>query len=186
MTSIIKPTITTLGQNSGDNSLLTGDTSLTCNVTLDEGGSSDKYIKTKKLYPLGGISSHIATAFTLLDEVVDRIDEAREATQNTSIIDSDNAMLHVRAILPELFCCRSIGDGFAAIVNAVYHSIMNHGQDKVFSETQLTVLRIVMKKTSEQPFMQFDDALDLVMDLEDAGFEVEPGHYSIFEEIADE
>jgi len=184
MSNVIKPTIYSWEQNSED--VLPGtDTSLALKISPKESEPSGKFIKTNKLYPLGGTSPHIATTFSLLDEVVEKLDEAIEATENGDTIGSDNSILHIQSILPELFCCRSIGEGFAAIINAVYHGINNHGPNTLFSEPQLVTLRVVMNKLSEQPFMQFDEGLDLIMKLEDNGFEVEPDHYSTFEDIAD-
>jgi len=80
----------------------------------------------EKLYPFQDqLSPQFATAITLLNTAENNAQEALESFRNGDIIGSDNAIMQLHALLPELFCCRDIGEGFGALINAIYYALAN-------------------------------------------------------------
>jgi len=82
-------------------------------------------------------------------------------------------MLRLQVLLPELFCCREIGDGFGAIVNALKYSFAN-ASGNLFTRGQLETIVRVLSTLSNEPFLRFETAVDLISDLEDSGLDVDP------------
>src|SRR6478735_4882083 len=64
----------------------------------------------------------IGKALKLLAEGVDIFDKARS---EPDVIGSDRQVLRFQAILPRLFSCRAIGDGFAVVVNSLHFAFVN-------------------------------------------------------------
>ncbi len=91
----------------------------------------------------------------------------------------------MQAVLPELFCCRSIGDGFAAIINAVFHGLKNSKSDAV-SEKQIQQIRLVLQRIRIEPFIDFQRATEQILKLEDVGFTVEPEEFPALADLLDE
>ena len=144
-----------------------------------------KYERGQK-YPLSHeLRPELSIAFTLLDEGLKHISDAIEMEMEGDLISSDDAIHRLQALLPELFCCRSISDGFGSIVNAIYHSISNmHGSP--LDASQLQAIKRALSRISTEPFLEFGEAVDEIMAIEDVGFEVEPSCYQYAADILDE
>ena len=139
-------------------------------------------ISTHELYSLRDtLSPALRVAFRLLEEAIDRVDDAISLLRDGDQIGSDDQINRLQALLPELFCCRSLGDAFGAIVGAVHHGIKNMGGAPL-DEQKLIALRQVLKTVHSEPFLAFDEAVDAIIGLEEIGFVVEP---SEFEKLAD-
>jgi len=147
---------------------------------------SGREIDTKELYPLSHeFRPELATAFSLLTEGLTIINDAINAQKEDDLIYSDDSVHRLQALLPELFCCRSIGDGFGAIINAIYHSITNMN-GVALSLVQLESIRKAMRRISTEPFLEFNDALDEIIRLQDVGFELEPPYFKYVADLLDE
>jgi hypothetical protein len=91
-------------------------------------------------------------------------------------------MQRLQALLPELFYCRDLGDGFGAIVNALKFSFENaHGTP--LSEGQVRLIGQVIERIRQEPFMRFETAADLVGKLEDVGLIVDPPAFAVLGEL---
>lgn len=147
---------------------------------------SGKKIDISELYPLSSeLRPELSTAFALLDEGLQHVSTAIEMQIISDMISSDDAINRLQALLPELFCCRSLSDSFGSIISAVYQSITNmHGNP--LNAKQLSAVKAVLKRARSEPFLEFNEAVDEIMALEDAGFEVEPSYYAYAADMLDE
>lgn len=155
-------------------------------TAADIGRISSKKIDISELYPLSSeLRPELSTAFALLDEGLHDVSVAIEMQNIGDMISSDDAINRLQALLPELFCCRSLGDGFGSIISAIYQSITNmHGNP--LNAKQLSALQVVLKRVQSEPFLEFNEAVDEIMALEDAGFEVEPSYYAYAADMLDD
>jgi len=123
---------------------------------------------------------HLRRALDLFGESIKLIESAL-ALGDTDPIACDDQMQVFYSLLPELFCCRSLGDGFGSIVNAVQQAAVNqHGVP--MNGKQMEILQSVLRSLRQGPFILHRDAVEMIMRLEDAGLIVDPPALS---EIAD-
>lgn len=146
---------------------------------------SDRKITIFELYPLSNeLRPELPVAFTLLKEGLQYVSDAIDMQNKGDIISSDDAIHRLQALLPELFCCRSLSDGFGSIISAVYHSISKMNGIPL-NTSQLSAVKRVLNRISTEPFLEFSEAVDEIMTLEDAGFEVEPPYYDYAADMLD-
>jgi hypothetical protein len=88
---------------------------------------------------------------------------------------------HVTVALRELFCCREIGDGFGAVVNAALAGIENL-RDRAASLHQLTSLLRRLERIQVEPFLSISRAAEEIEILESAGLNVEPAGFRVLED----
>jgi len=151
-----------------------------------ENPSKNKDIPTKDLYPLREEHSPVLTsAFRLLEEGSKQIEEAIKMDRDGDRIGSDNALMSFHALLPELFCCRSLSDGFGAIVNAMFHGINNFDGNPLNGQ-QLQALLNTLGRIQTEPFLEFNEAVEQIMTMEDVGFIVEPREFEYLSELLNE
>src|ERR1700760_2465187 len=80
-------------------------------------------ITWEKIYPSEEIiDPKIVTAQRLLTEIIKRFEAASQETDSDPIT-ADDFVQSTQPLLRELFCCRSIGEGFALIINALSISL---------------------------------------------------------------
>ena len=154
-------------------------------VSVDENSSSPlkTRINTQDLYPASQeLQPELARAFTLLDEATKKLDNSILAINDNDEITSDDCIQQLRMLLPELFCCRTLGDGFASVINAVHYSIENQ-EDKFFNHSELSVLKFALNRIKTEPFISFDEAVDEVILLEDKGFIVTPTKLEVLTDL---
>ena len=87
----------------------------------------------------------------------------------------------MRRFLPELFCCRSIGDGFGLIINAIQSGLANSAGEPT-TKAEVIAIRQALRLLRDEPFIPTEAATDILMRLEDAGLSIEP---SGFDALAD-
>ena len=107
--------------------------------------------------------------------------DALEHQRGGDLLASEISMQQVKALLPELFCCRTIGDGFGASISALFHGIENHGSQG-YDENQLISIRFMVQKLAEEPFLSFKDAEAIIDDLENIGFVIDLLEFEILAE----
>jgi hypothetical protein len=138
------------------------------------------------LYPASeALSPDLGTALRLLAESIQRADEAVAAADSGERLAADNALIRVQALMPELFCCRSLGDGFGHIISAVYYGIKNR-QGSFLDTVQVRALRRTLDAIRSKPFMLFDEADKFVDHLEEANLDTEPSTFKEIQELVDE
>lgn len=145
-------------------------------ATTSGSESTEGYMKTEDLYPVREqLNPALTTASQLLEEGIDLVNESILMLVDDDLISSDDAMLRFRALLPELFCCRSLGDGFGTIINSIFHAIGNMDETPM-NERQLHTILNILKRIHTEPFIEYNEAVEEIMSLEEAGFEVSPPH----------
>ncbi len=142
-------------------------------------------IRIDSLYPESSVVRPILRhALSGLAAAKEAAAESLEALKRGELISSDESMQRLQALLPELFYCRDLGDGFGAIVNALKFSFENaHGTP--FSEGQIRLIGQVFERLRQEPFLHFEQAAELVAKLEDAGLTVDPPGLAALGELLD-
>ena len=118
-------------------------------------------------------SIELRSAMRILPEAVNWTESAMEALNADEPFQADDAMLHVRSLMPELFCCRGLGDGFGAVINAILSSFEKR-QGLPMEIGHLEAIRRALSAIRSEPRMSFDRALDLISVMEEAGLSVDP------------
>lgn len=138
---------------------------------------SQRNISTKALYPLSHeFKPALATALRLLEEAIQEMKVAIDMLEDGDLLSSDDALQRFQALLPELFCCRDLGDGFGSIINAVFHSMKNL-QGSPANKEQLQAIRNIVNRILTEPFIEVEEAVTEIILLENVGLIVEPEHF---------
>lgn len=131
-------------------------------------------IEIDKLYQAAkGTGTQFITALESLAEAIDLLAQARVASQKNSPIDADRCVQRFEALLPQLFRYRKIGDGYGVIVNALHFAAVNR-RGRPLNTDQITTTWLVLRELRSKPFLEFEQALDQVAELENCGIEVDP------------
>lgn len=134
------------------------------------------------LYPAAEeLGSSLQVVLRLLVEVADYLSEAVMGFQQDRLLEADNALIHSGRALRELFAHRDLGDGFATVINACLQALRNRGG--TMPAAQLTNIRSVVLKLRSLPNINYDTATELVMQLEDAGLNVDPPGFDVLVEL---
>jgi hypothetical protein len=140
-------------------------------------------IEIDKLYSAPeGSKSALLTALGLLADSIDLLTRARIAAQKGRLLDADRETQRFEAILPALFRCRKIGDGYAVVVNSLHFAAINKRGGPLNLEQLTTVWRI-LRELRNKPFVEFEQALEYVEEFEACGLQVDPPIVSDFLEI---
>lgn len=118
-------------------------------------------------------SRELQTALRLLATCITLAAEALQELQAGHNLASHEATLSIQSLLPELFACRGLGDGYGALINSIQLALINrHGVS--LDERQLRALKDIFEATRKAPFIRFDKARRLIRDFERHDFIVEP------------
>lgn len=132
-------------------------------------GRSGSNMPIARLYPLGTETNpQLASATRLLKEAVERLSEALSCFERDDPIGADDYAQGVRVLIPELFCCRSLGDGFGSVVLAAFYSLA-HLDGAPINQAQVSALLRGLTKVSNEPFIRFEVALQVHSWLEAVG-----------------
>jgi hypothetical protein len=125
-------------------------------------------LSQQELYPARHAFSHEhITAIRLLGLAVGRIQKALRSLNDGDEIGADSEVQKVQVLLPELFCCRALGDGFGSTVGALlsaFESLRGNAPTLV----QLRALGSVLEFIKNQPFLTADEADEQLEKLEAA------------------
>lgn len=147
---------------------------------------SSKKIDIETLYSgAESVSSDLQAAMKLLKESLHYFDEADEAYQAEDIVAMDDAMQHFQGLLPEIFCCRTLGDGFGALINALHYSLFNL-KGVPPSKEQIDTMRHCVETARNEPFIAYDTAVEMVDRLEKANLSVDPPEMGALLDMMDE
>lgn len=143
-------------------------------------------ITTEELYSqFENVSPELSSAIRLLSVSLQHIDEALLAHRKNDDIAADDAVQKVQALLPELFCCRSLGDGYGIVVNALMCGFQNLAGIPL-SREQTEKIRHTLVKLRSEPFLREDEAVKAVTALEEVGLVIEPAEFEYLAEMLDE
>lgn len=110
------------------------------------------------------IGSDLSTALRLLAEAAGLINDAIDRQRSGDRVQADDAMQQLQVLLPELFFCRSLGDGFGAVINSLFHGMRNLGGAPL-SQEQMLAIRGALMTIRNEPFLRFENAIDQVREL---------------------
>ena len=130
-------------------------------------------ISTHDFYVDAEESSKLSIALELLDRASTILDRAMAEYKANQHIAADDHVQHFQAMLPELFCLRTIGDGFGATINALWFSLVNL-EGIPPSIEQISALGTAVSRVRAGPMLSFDASVDINMTLEDAGLLIDP------------
>jgi len=172
----LRPTVTSDSDNTGVKTE-NGIHKPSVSTTSSGSESSQGYISNEDLYPVREqYNPALATAGQLLDEGISLVNESINMLIDDDLISSDDSIQKFQVLLPELFCCRGLGDGFGAVINAIYHSI-NNMNDISINETQLRAILNILKRIHTEPYIEYGEAVEEILHLETVGLEVSPPHF---------
>jgi hypothetical protein len=151
-------------------------TSIATSTTIDNSITMPS-MPLSELYPLTHeLKPELGTALSLLEEGIKDIDVAINMIIENELISSDDAIQRFQALIPELFCCRNLGDGFGAIVSSIFNALRNLEGIPANLE-QLKVIKNITTRILTEPFIAFDEAVDEIMLFEAVGLISEPSHF---------
>jgi hypothetical protein len=131
-------------------------------------------IEIDKLYPAEDATKpELIKALQLLAQSISALESAREKMFQHELIASDRETGKFEVLLPELFQCRKIGDGFGALINAIETAFVNQ-RGKPLAEKQLSALWRIVKELRAHPFITTDIAADRAEELARTGLLVDP------------
>jgi len=137
------------------------------------GGASSAPIEIDKLYPASdGAGADLIKALGLLADAIRLIEEARGA-QPKDALEADHCVQRLQMMVPRLFFWRSIGEGYAVLINSLHFAFINQ-RGRLLTFEQMTTLWRILKELRTRPFLPFDQALGYIGEMEAAQFEVDP------------
>jgi hypothetical protein len=136
-----------------------------------EGRSEHARLSQHDLYPARQAFSreHIA-ALRLLQLAIGRSQRSINAEDP---MEADIEIQKIQMLLPELFCCRALGDGFGTIINALVY-VFENANGMTFERSQIAILKRVFQGLRDKPFLSSTEADDTVELLESNGFNPHP------------
>jgi hypothetical protein len=135
-------------------------------------------VSAELLYPIHAESGSpiVTAAFRLLREATELLDAALVALRGADRVTADYSCTRLHSLLPEMFCCRRIGDGYASAV-AVAATAYATQAGIPFEENQLVALLTMFRALRAKPFMSLDTLDEFIEAMEKSGLSVEvPGY----------
>jgi hypothetical protein len=126
-----------------------------------------------ELYPgVDETDGNLSRGKRVLRTCIEHCREAREHLEEGDGLKSDNEMVHVQNRLPDLFTFREFGDGFGMVVDALLTAFENL-DDMPCDLQQIKAVRRVLSDLRDRPFMSSKKAVDLTLQLEEAGLDTD-------------
>jgi len=150
------------------------------------GRPTARRITTEELYSrFENVSPELNSAVRLLSLSLEYIDQSLLAHRDNDSIEADDATQRMQGLLPELFCCRSLGDGFGIVVNGLMCAFQNLAGIPLRRDQAEKVRQTLIKLRSE-PFLRAEDAVQSIDVLEEVGLVLEPAEFNYLADILDE
>ena len=124
-------------------------------------------------------------ALRLLSIAIRNVDTALELLADGDKAGADGAMQHYQVLLPELFACRSIGEGFGLLVSSLQNAATRLG-GHAMEERQVRAVRSALAALRSDTIMTFDAAMEHVSSLEDANLNVNPPKFEYLADLLSE
>ena len=159
-----------------DNQARTNEGALSVSFSTKNSDGTQKYVvlSANELYPFSDANdAMLFQALALLGKCVSILESAQHVDPLSDYIGFDELMIQTRATLRDLFALRSIGDGFASLVNALIWSLKNNDTGTL-SRKQLSAVLESLKELKRKPLLHFDTATALIDQLEEADLTVDP------------
>lgn len=129
------------------------------------------------------ISTSLSNAIILLKEGIDYLDTIIKSIDDEEMLGAHDTLMLFRRLLPELYCCRDLGEGFEEILRSVNMAVENIGDGNLNRE-QAVAIRFILRTLHREPFIKYDAALDRVIQLDQVRLVVDsPGVIEIIDLI---
>ncbi len=140
----------------------------------EEGNLPNRRLTQSELYPVRqAFSREHITALRLLSLAIGRSQHAMQFITDENVLAADTEIQKLQVLLPELFCCRTLGDGFGMVVNALMSSFEGLGGDTP-NATQVRSICKMLTVLRNKPFLSADEADEEVASLEAVGLSPYP------------
>jgi hypothetical protein len=123
-----------------------------------------------------GLPPELPNARRMLASCIRNVKDALTSIREGDIVLSDDKIAHVIVSFPELFCCRTLGDGFGMVINALQGAIENK-RGAPLDIAQLQSILRALEKIHSEPFLKSSSAVDAISALEESGLNPEPPAY---------
>jgi hypothetical protein len=124
----------------------------------------------------------VLLARTLLQSLNSHISDAGNAFDHGDEVAADLETMKAFALLPEIFCCRELSKGFGSVSLGIYYAFINR-RGEALERSQLSMLKECVVYISENPFIDFENALDWLDRLEESGLSINPPEADALGEI---
>ena len=143
-------------------------------TSSESGGSVEtSSLSIDELYPgADDADGSLSRAKRVLRTCIEHCREAQRHLEEGDALKSDNEMVHVQNRLPDLFTYRDLGDGFGMVVDALLTAFENL-DDMPCDLQQIEAVRRVLSDLRDRPFMSSGKAVDLTLQLEEAGLDTD-------------
>jgi hypothetical protein len=136
-------------------------------------GASGVPLSVQQLYPEQTDDSRQLKALNLLERARITLLDALNFDPSGNFLQFDQEIMRARAILLRAFMYRDIGEGYAAVVNAVIWALANR-KPGLPSRRQINVISASMERLISGPYIHFDTSMQILDDLEEADLDIEP------------
>ncbi|HME35864.1 MAG TPA: hypothetical protein VKF84_11545 [Candidatus Sulfotelmatobacter sp.] len=134
----------------------------------------------KELYPAQqAFSTEHVTALRLLGEGIVESKRALDAIASRDVLIADLEMQKLQMLLPELFCCRALGDGFGTLVNSLMSAFEGLAGETPNTD-QMRMMSRVLRLLSDKPFLSTSEADEQLDALESVGLNPYPAELMDF------
>lgn len=123
----------------------------------------------------------LGKAKRVLNTCIEHCREAQRYADGGDPMKADNEMVLVQNRMPDLFTYRDLGDSFGMVIDAVLTAFENL-DDMPCTLRQIKAVRRVLTDLRDRPFMNSEKAIDLTLQLEDAGLDTDHGAMQPFSE----
>ena len=134
---------------------------------------ANKHLSLQELYPDLPEDSRMRRGMSLVERARLTLQNALIFDPTTSFFVFDQEIMRARAFLVKAFDYREIGEGYAALVNALIWAIGNRKPGSP-SRRQINAIMSALDRLTNGPYMHFDTAMQVMDDLEDVDLDIEP------------
>lgn len=125
------------------------------------------------LYPDGlDRSTRLGTAVAEIENALTALEHATAALRDERAFEGDDAVMAAAVHVLKCHRFRDLGSGWGPLIVAIHASISNRAD--VITPEQAESLRRALKRLRAEPMMAFDQAIEIIDGLDDAGLVTEP------------
>lgn len=136
-------------------------------------GHATKFLSLQQLYPDLSEESRMLKGLSLIERARVTLQKALIFDPSDNFFVFDQEVMKSRALLVKAFEYRDIGEGYAALVNALIWALGNR-KPNTPSRRQINVISAAIDRLTNGPYIHFDTAMQVMDDLEDADLDIEP------------
>ncbi|MGD0787115.1 MAG: hypothetical protein ABR898_03955 [Terracidiphilus sp.] len=135
--------------------------------------TTGRILSAQQLYLDHTDDSRLLRALNLVERARLSLQDALSFDPSNDFVSFDQEIMKTRALLLKAFRYREIGEGYAALVNAVIWALANRKPGSP-SRRQVNVIATSLDRLTNGPYMHFDTSMQIMDDLEEAGLDIEP------------